>query len=406
MFIDENLTITSPKGFKASGIHCGLKKNINKNDLALIYSETLADCCGVYTKNKVKGAPLTVTKNHLNNNKAQAIIINSGNANTCTGDDGLYKAKQMTCLCAKELNLTPNDVLVASTGVIGIPLNIDAIKSGIPSLVSNLSTSPTNDAAKAIMTTDTLEKQSGVTFKINGKEITLSAMCKGSGMIHPNMATMLSFITTDLSISAELLNQALRESVNVSYNRISVDGDSSTNDMVLIMANGLANNETITEKNDDYTLFLKALTELNIHLAKKIVKDGEGATKLIECTVKNANSINDAEIMAKSVINSSLVKAAIFGSDANWGRILCALGYSNIDFDPNKVDISFSNKIGELLVCKSGASFNFDEVKAKEILLEDEVKILIDIHLGNSYATAWGCDLTYDYVRINGDYRS
>lgn len=406
MFIDENLTITSPKGFKASGIHCGLKKNINKNDLALIYSETLANCCGVYTKNKVKGAPLTVTKNHLNNNKAQAIIINSGNANTCTGDAGLYKAKQMTCLCAKELSLNPNDVLVASTGIIGVPLNIDVIKSGIPSLVSNLSTLPANDAAKAIMTTDTLEKQAGVTFEIKDKTITLSAMCKGSGMIHPNMATMLSFIATDLSISIELLNQALKESVNVSYNRISVDGDSSTNDMVLIMANGLANNETIIEKNDDYNIFLEALTELNIHLAKKIAKDGEGATKLIECTVKNANSINDAEVMAKSVINSSLVKAAMFGSDANWGRILCALGYSNIDFDPNKIDISFSSKTGELLVCKNGFSFNFDEVKAKEILLEDEVKILVDIHLGNSSATAWGCDLTYDYVKINGDYRS
>ena len=406
MFIDENLTITSPKGFKASGIHCGLKKNINKKDLALIYSEILANCCGVYTKNKVKGAPLTVTKNHLLNNKAQAIIINSGNANTCTGDDGLYKAKQMTCLCAKELDLNPNDVLVASTGVIGVPLNIELIKSGIPSLVANLSYLSANDAAKAIMTTDTSEKQAGVTFEINGKKITLSAMCKGSGMIHPNMATMLSFITTDISISAELLNQALKESVNISYNRISVDGDSSTNDMVLIMANGLANNETIIEKNDDYKLFLKALTLLNIHLAKKIAKDGEGATKLIECTVKNANSINDAEVLAKSVINSSLVKAAMFGSDANWGRILCALGYSDIDFDPNKVDVFFASKIGELLVCKNGAAFNFDEIKAKEILLEDEIKILIDVHLGKFSATAWGCDLTYDYVKINGDYRS
>lgn len=406
--IDENLSITSPIGFKASGIHCGLKKSLLKKDLALIYSDVVANCCGVYTKNKVKGAPLIVTKQHLANKKAQAIIINSGNANTCNGDDGLLKAQKMTKLCSKELNIKNDDVLVASTGIIGVPLNIDAIKDKIPELVNNLSNDikSAKDASMAIMTTDTVEKQAGVEFEIDGKNITISAMAKGSGMIHPNMATMLSFITTDISISPELLKEALKESVNISYNRVSVDGDSSTNDMVLIMANGLALNKTITEKNEDYNLFLDALITLNIHISKKIAKDGEGATKLIECTVKNANSIKDAEALSKSVITSSLVKAAIFGSDANWGRILCALGYSNVDFDPERVDVSFASNAGEILVCQNGSSVNFDESKAKEILLQDEIKILINMKLASSEATTWGCDLTYDYVKINGDYRS
>ncbi|WP_304576367.1 bifunctional ornithine acetyltransferase/N-acetylglutamate synthase [uncultured Clostridium sp.] len=408
MKIDENLSITSPIGFKASGIHCGLKKSLLKKDLALIYSDVVANCCGVYTKNKVKGAPLIVTKQHLANKKAQAIIINSGNANTCNGDDGLLKSKKMTKLCSKELNIKNDDVLVASTGIIGVPLNIDAIKDKIPELVNNLSNDikSAKDASMAIMTTDTVEKQAGVEFEIDGKKITISAMAKGSGMIHPNMATMLSFITTDISISPELLKEALKESVNISYNRVSVDGDSSTNDMVLIMANGLALNKTVTEKNEDYNLFLDALINLNIHISKKIAKDGEGATKLIECTVKNANSIKDAEALSKSVITSSLVKAAIFGSDANWGRILCALGYSNVDFDPERVDVSFASNAGEILVCQNGSSVNFDESKAKEILLQDEIKILINMKLASSEATTWGCDLTYDYVKINGDYRS
>ena len=406
--IDENLTVTSPAGFKASGVHCGLKKSLLKKDLALIYSDVVATSCGVYTKNKVKGAPLTVTKQHLVNKKAQAIIINSGNANTCNGDDGLSKAKKMANLCAKELNIKNDDVLVASTGVIGIPLNIDAIKDGIPQLVNNLSSEiqGAKNASMAIMTTDTIEKQAGIEIEVGGKKITIAAMAKGSGMIHPNMATMLSFITTDISISPALLKEALKQSVNISYNRISVDGDSSTNDMVLIMANGLADNETIIEKNEDYNLFLEALTTLNIYISKKIAKDGEGATKLIECTVSNANSIEDAETLSKSVVTSSLVKAAIFGSDANWGRILCALGYSGIDFDPEKVDVSFASNAGEIIVCIDGSSVNFDEAKAKEILLQDEIKILIDMKQGLSEVTTWGCDLTYDYVKINGDYRS
>ncbi len=406
--IDENLTVTSPAGFKASGVHCGLKKSLLKKDLALIYSDVVATSCGVYTKNKVKGAPLTVTKQHLVNKKAQAIIINSGNANTCNGDDGLSKAKKMANLCAKELNIKNDDVLVASTGVIGVPLNIDVIKDGIPQLVNNLSSEiqGAKNASMAIMTTDTIEKQAGIEIEVGGKKITIAAMAKGSGMIHPNMATMLSFITTDISISPALLKEALKQSVNISYNRISVDGDSSTNDMVLIMANGLADNETIIEKNEDYNLFLEALTTLNIYISKKIAKDGEGATKLIECTVSNANSIEDAETLSKSVVTSSLVKAAIFGSDANWGRILCALGYSGIDFDPEKVDVSFASNAGEIIVCIDSSSVNFDEAKAKEILLQDEIKILIDMKQGLSEVTTWGCDLTYDYVKINGDYRS
>ena len=314
----------------------------------------------------------------------------------------------MANLCAKELNIKNDDVLVASTGVIGVPLNIDAIKDGIPQLVNNLSNEiqGAKNASMAIMTTDTIEKQAGIEIEVGGKKITIAAMAKGSGMIHPNMATMLSFITTDISISPALLKEALKQSVNISYNRISVDGDSSTNDMVLIMANGLADNETIIEKNEDYNLFLEALTTLNIYISKKIAKDGEGATKLIECTVSNANSIEDAETLSKSVVTSSLVKAAIFGSDANWGRILCALGYSGIDFDPEKVDVSFASNAGEIIVCIDGSSVNFDEAKAKEILLQDEIKILIDMKQGLSEVTTWGCDLTYDYVKINGDYRS
>ena len=406
MKLDNNLGVTSPAGFVASGIHCGLKKNKAKKDLALIYSEVPAVSAGVYTTNKVKGAPLTVTKNHLSNNKAQAVIINSGNANTCNGDDGLAKAEATAIACGKALNIDSNDVLVASTGVIGVPLNLDVLVEGIPELVESLSSDGSTSAASAIMTTDTVLKQCGVEVIIGGKKVTIAAMCKGSGMIHPNMATMLSFITTDLNISPEMLQKALTTSVNVSYNRISVDGDSSTNDMVVILANGLAENTIVDTENEDYEAFINALTELNIHLAKMIAKDGEGATKLIECTVKNMTTEAEAEALSRSVINSSLVKAAIFGSDANWGRILCALGYSKIDFDPYKVDVTFASKAGSILVCENGSSVAFDETKAKEILLEDTIQIIVDMKLGNEEVTTWGCDLTYDYVRINGDYRS
>ncbi|MBU3133253.1 bifunctional glutamate N-acetyltransferase/amino-acid acetyltransferase ArgJ [Clostridium gasigenes] len=398
--------VTSPKGFLASGIHCGLKKNILKMDLALIYSEVPAAAAGVYTKNKVKGAPLYITKEHLSNKMAQAIIINSGNANTCNGVDGLHKAKRMSQVQAKALLLKTDEVLVASTGVIGVPLNINAIQSGIPRLTEKLSVNGGLDAASAIMTTDTFKKHFATQFMIDSKTITIGAMAKGSGMIEPNMGTMLSFITTDLNISGELLSEALKESVNLSYNRVSVDGDTSTNDMVLIMANAQAFNQKIESKNEDYYTFLKVLNELNIIIAKSIAKDGEGATKLIECIVNSAKTIKDAEYFSKSVINSSLVKTAMFGSDANWGRVLCALGYCNIDFDPNKVDVYFKSSVGEIQVCSKGGSLEFNEAYAKEILLQPEINILINMNDGDSSSTAWGCDLSYDYVKINGDYRS
>ena len=401
-----NQGITAPEGFLASGIHCGLKKNNLKLDLALIYSTVPASSAGVYTKNKVKGAPIYITKEHLTNKKAQAIIINSGNANTCTGEDGLMKAKKMTEIQGKALKLKASDILVASTGVIGVPLNIDAIKDGIPMLTERLSIEGFEDAATAIMTTDTYKKQLAFEFNIDNKKITIGAMAKGSGMIEPNMGTMLSFITTDLNISGEMLNEALKESVKISYNRVSVDGDTSTNDMVLVLANGLAENKEIKEKDKNYYAFLEVLNKLNVTLAKMIAKDGEGATKLIECIVSNCKNEKDAEILSKAVINSPLVKTAIFGSDANWGRILCALGYSGVNINPNKIDLSFKSSIGEIDVCKDGMPLPFDEVKAKEILLQDEITILINMNSGKYSSTAWGCDLSYDYIKINGDYRS
>ncbi|MGG7142860.1 bifunctional glutamate N-acetyltransferase/amino-acid acetyltransferase ArgJ [Clostridium nigeriense] len=406
MHLLSNEGITAPQGFLASGIHCGLKKNNLKLDLALVYSTVPANSAGVYTKNKVKGAPIYITKEHLSKKKAQAIIINSGNANTCTGDDGLIKAKRMTELQGKALKLKASDVLVASTGVIGVPLNIDAIKDGIPLLTERLSKEGFEDAASAIMTTDTFKKQLAFEFTINNKKITIGAMAKGSGMIEPNMGTMLSFITTDLNISGEMLNEALKESVKISYNRVSVDGDTSTNDMVLVLANGLAKNEEITKKDESYYIFLEVLNKLNITLAKMIAKDGEGATKLIECIVSNCKCEKDAEFLSKSVINSPLVKTAIFGSDANWGRILCALGYAGVNINPNKVDLSFKSSVGEIEICKDGMPLPFDEVMAKEILLQDEITILINMNSGEHLSTAWGCDLSYEYVKINGDYRS
>ncbi|MGL5352361.1 MAG: bifunctional glutamate N-acetyltransferase/amino-acid acetyltransferase ArgJ [Clostridium sp.] len=406
MELINNGGVTSPKGFLASGIHCGLKKNSLKLDLALIYSEVPATAAGVYTKNKVKGAPIYITKEHLSNKKAQAIIVNSGNANTCNGEDGLVTARKMAQVQAKALSLKTNEVLVASTGVIGVPLNIDAIKSGIPLLTEKLSQNGGIDAANAIMTTDTFKKEFATEVIIDGKTVTIGAIAKGSGMIEPNMGTMLSFITTDLNISGELLNEALKESVTQSYNKVSVDGDTSTNDMVLIMANGLSLNEKIESKNDDYYTFLNALNELNILISKNIAKDGEGASKLIECTVTSAKTLKEATILAKSIINSSLVKTAMFGSDANWGRVLCALGYSKIDFDPNKVDVYFKSSVGQIQVCCNGGSLDFDESKAKEILLQSEIEILVNMNDGDAKSSVWGCDLSYEYVKINGDYRS
>lgn len=405
MELIKDLGVTSPNGFLSSGIHCGLKKN-NKKDLALIYSEVPCVASGVYTKNLVKGAPLLVTKDHLKDNKAQAIIINSGNANTCNGENGLLDAENMTIMQGKELNLNPVDVLVASTGIIGVPLNINAIKDGIPALTSSLSKDTNHSASSAILTTDTFTKECSIKFYIHDKLVTLGSMAKGSGMIEPNMGTMLSFITSDINISPKMLQEALNESVNISYNRISVDGDTSTNDMVLILANGLSNNILIKEKDENYYKFLEALNLLNIYQAKNIARDGEGATKLIQCIVIGGNSINDCEVLSKTIIKSPLVKTAMFGSDANWGRVICALGYSGISFNPDKVDIYFKNSTGTLKVCENGVSIPFNENKAIEILSKDEITIYVDLKLGIESATCFGCDLSYDYVKINGDYRS
>ena len=400
-----NKSVTAPKGFLASGIHCGVKDGTTKKDLALVYSEVPCIGAGMYTNNKVKCAPIYVTKEHLKDKKAQAIICNSGNANCCTGQDGIDKANDIANTLAEKLNIPKEDVLIASTGVIGVPINAEAIKNGIPTLIEELSDNGSN-AAEAIMTTDTVKKECAAEFLVNGTKVTIGAIAKGSGMIEPNMGTMLSFITTDLSITPELLEDALREAVNVSYNKISVDGDTSTNDTVLILANGLAENATISEKNADYENFVEALKYVTITIAKKLAKDGEGATKLIECTVNGAKTEEEGTIFAKSVITSSLVKTAMFGADANWGRILCALGYAGLDFEPEKVDVYFESKGGNIIVCKNGASVEFDEDIAKKILIEYEITIKIDMGLGDVTVTAWGCDLTYEYVKINGDYRS
>lgn len=398
--------ISTPKGFYSSGVNCGLKKSKDKRDLALVYSPKLCNAAAVYTTNQVKGEPLYVTMKHIEDGKAQAIIVNSGNANTCTGQDGRDKALRMTELAAERLKTRKEDVLVASTGVIGVPLNIQAIESGMDSLVENLSADGYECASEAIMTTDTLPKSIAVSMQIGNSQITIGAMAKGSGMIHPNMATMLGFITTDINISQGLLQEALKESVRKTFNRISVDGDTSTNDMVVILSNGEAGNSLIEEKDADYQIFFEALNYVSRYLAKLIAKDGEGATKLVECLVEGAVSESDAESLAKSVIRSNLVKAACFGADANWGRVLCALGYSSVPLNVEKIDIAFESNKGHLQVCADGVPVLFDEDVAKCILLEPEIKIIVNLNEGNEVASAWGCDLSYEYVRINGDYRT
>ena len=397
--------VCAANGFVANGIHCGIRKNKSKKDLALIYSEKKATCASVYTTNKVKGAPLTVTKNNIANGYAQAVICNSGNANTCNAN-GIEIAEKMCALLADELKIDASDVVVASTGVIGQPLDITPIKDGIPSLVKGLSNNGSQDAAEGIMTTDTRLKEIAVSFEIGGKECKIGGIAKGSGMIHPNMATMLVFITTDCNISAQMLNKALSTDIQSTFNMVSVDGDTSTNDMVTVLANGLAGNEEITSDGDDFDKFMKALNTVTMNLCRKIAGDGEGATKLLECTVSGAYDEQNAKIIAKSVICSSLVKSAMFGSDANWGRVLCAIGYSGATVDVSKVFVSFVSKKGEISVCENGAGVDFSEEIAKEILLEDEITIKITLGDGNGNSTAWGCDLTYDYVKINGDYRT
>ena len=392
--------VTAAKGFQASGIHCGIRKNRSKADLALIYSDVPCAAAAVYTQNLVKGAPIAVTKRNIADGMARAVICNSGNANTCNAD-GEEKAQKMCDLIAAELHIDASDVIVASTGVIGQVLPIEPIANSVKTLAEALSATGSNDAAKAIMTTDTVEKEYALEVELDGKTVTVGGITKGSGMIHPNMATMLGFLTTDASITSELLNEALHTAIEDTFNMVSVDGDTSTNDMVSIMASGLAENQTITEKNHDYELFTKALTEVCAVLSRKIAKDGEGATRLLECAVTGAKTKEDARTVAKSVICSNLLKCAIFGADANWGRVLCAIGYSGANVDINGVDVAFESKQGRIEVCKNGAGLPFDEDIAKKILLEDDIIVAVTLHEGSECATAYGCDLTYDYVKIN-----
>ena len=398
--------VTAPKGFRANGIHCGIRKNKDKKDLMLIVSDVLCDAAAVYTQNLVCGAPVTVTRENLKNGKARAVICNSGIANTCNAD-GVEKAEAMCALTEQYTGIPANDVVVASTGVIGQPIDLEPIQSGMQTLVDGLNENGSSAAAQAIMTTDTVKKEIAVSVELSGgKTYTLGAIAKGSGMIHPNMATMLSFITTDANISAEMLQKALRWCVTRSYNMLSVDGDTSTNDTVAILANGLCGNTRIETENEDYAVFCRALFKICNHVVRMLAKDGEGATKLVMCEVVGAADEETARICAKSVIRSPLVKTAMFGSDANWGRVLCALGYAGAAIDVSKIDVSFRSRKGTVPVCKNGAGIEFSEEKAKEVLLEDEIEILVDLNSGDAEATAYGCDLTYDYVKINGDYRT
>lgn len=399
--------VCAAKGYLANGLNCGLNPNKEKNDLALLFSEVPCRAAAVYTKNKVQGAPITVCREHLKRTggKTQAVIVNSKNANTCNAD-GIEKAEKMCALAAGELSLNPEEVLPASTGVIGQVLPIEPIERHIKELAEGLSTEGHMEAAKAIMTTDTVKKEVAVEFQIGGKICRMGGMAKGSGMIHPNMATTLNFITTDCLISQELLQKALSETVKVTYNCLSIDGDTSTNDMVLLMANGLAAHEEIKGEGQAYESFKQALWLVMLHLTKLLAKDGEGATKLLECHVSGAPCQETAIIVAKSVIRSPLLKCAMFGEDANWGRILCAIGYAEADFDIDKTDVILSSKNGAVEVCKNGAGAAFSEEKAAEVLAADEILLSVNLHQGEAEGRAWGCDLTYDYVKINGDYRT
>ncbi len=397
--------VCAAKGFQSGGIHCGIRKNRTKRDLALIVSETRAAAAAVYTTNLVKAAPLTVTRNHIADGYAQAVICNSGNANTCNAD-GIQVAEAMCALAAEALSIPAEDMIVASTGVIGQRLDITPIREGIPALVGSLSSDSCLEAAEAIMTTDTKMKEIAVSFDIGGVTCRMGGIAKGSGMIHPNMATMLVFLTTDCAIAPEMLKKALSEDVKYTFNMVSVDGDTSTNDMVTVLANGMAGNEPITAEGEAFEVFMKALNTITVYLCRSIAADGEGATKLLECKVTGAKDEPTAKTVAKSVICSSLTKAAMFGADANWGRILCAIGYSGADVDVTKVGVKFASRAGELAVCENGAGIDFSEDTAKTVLSEDEIDILITLGDGEGSATAWGCDLTYDYVKINGDYRT
>ena len=413
--------VAAPKGFRAAGVHCGVKKGKGdgnqppkskrpevldgKKDLALIISDQPCTAAAVYTMNRVKAAPLYVTMDHLENGVAQGIIANSGNANACCPMSH-ENAEEMCALAAAATGLKAADFVVASTGVIGQTLNIAAIARGVPAAAAALSRSGSGDAANAIMTTDTVKKELAVTVAIGGQKVTIGAIAKGSGMIHPNMGTMLCFVTTDCAITQEMLSDALHEIVPRTFNRVTIDGDTSTNDMCVVLANGMAENPLIEWKDDGYTVFYKALYSLFEQMARAIAADGEGASRLITCTVRNARSEESAERLGKAVVGSSLVKAAMFGADANWGRVLCAMGYSKAPFRPEFVDVTFRSVVGEVTVCRQGAGLDFDEDQAKSILSQDEVVIEVDLHEGEHQATCWGCDLTYEYVKINGDYRT
>lgn len=397
--------VCAPKGFRAAGIHCGIRPNTTKNDLALIVSDVPCTAAGVYTKNKVKGAPILQTKANIANGTAQGVICNSGNANTCNAD-GMEIAQKMCEIAAKSTGLQPEDFIVGSTGVIGQPLSTEPMAKAMPQLAQSLSYTGSDEAAKAIMTTDTVKKEYAVAFELDGVPCKMGAIAKGSGMIHPNMATMLCFITTDAAISPEMLQKALSEDVPHSFNMVSVDRDTSTNDTVTIMANGMAGNKIISRDGTAYRTFAAALHVLTVTLSRGIAKDGEGASKLMECKVTGAPDQETARVVAKSVITSNLFKCAVFGEDANWGRVLCAIGYAEAEFDIAKVDVALASAKGTLPVCKGGSGIEFSEEFAKVVLGEDEIQILVELNQGAGEAVAWGCDLTYDYVKINGDYRS
>ena len=402
-FIDGG--VTAPQGFTAAGVHCGIRKNRQKRDLGLIVSDRPTAAAAVYTQNLVKGAPLTVTRTHLADGTARALICNSGIANTCAAD-GIEKAEAMCAMTAEALGLDAGDVLVASTGVIGPSINLEPIRAGLPGLVAELSANGSHNCAEAIMTTDTRKKEFAVQLTLGGKACILGGIAKGSGMIAPNMATMLCFLTTDAAIDSALLQDALHEVVGDTFNMMTVDGDTSTNDMVVILANGAAGNAPLREKNADYRQFVDALHELAVEICRALAADGEGATKLVECRITGAASVPDARIAAKAVVSSSLMKAAMFGADANWGRALCAIGYSGAAVDVKQVDMAFVSAAGRVEVCRGGAGIPFSEEEAKKVLTEPEITLDIRLHDGDAAATAWGCDLTYDYVKINGDYRT
>jgi glutamate N-acetyltransferase/amino-acid N-acetyltransferase len=413
--------VTAAQGFRAAGIRCGVKTGhgdgnqplvssmkdylTGKKDVAMILSDVECAAAAVYTLNRVKAAPIYVTMEHLEDGVCRGIIANSGNANACAPQSH-ENAARMCEAAAAATGLKATDFAVASTGVIGQTLNIAAIEAGLPTLVEQLSEDGSDAAGDAIMTTDTARKNVAVQFTLGGKTVKLGGIAKGSGMIHPNMGTMLCFLTTDASISPDMLKSALDEVIPRTFNRVTVDGDTSTNDMCVLLANGLAGNTMIEWKDDDYTVFVKALREVCETLAKAIAADGEGATRLLTCTVEGARSEDVAERLAKAVVGSNLVKAAMFGADANWGRVLCAMGYSKAPFRPEHVDVSFASVLGEIAVCKGGVPLDFDEERASGILSQDDVTILIHVNEGEHSATCWGCDLTYEYVKINGDYRS